>query len=106
MKGEHDIPSNGIRYAEPSERAAVGARIDPETAHVWFIYANIPDPYFDLDLSDEELRNGLGRAWFAADPEERVAVHFRDLSASQRAALETKRRVADREGWEHLFPSA
>jgi hypothetical protein len=97
------VSDNSIRYAEPSERAAIGVRIDPATAAVWFISAIMFDPYLDLDLPDDEARDGLGREWFAADPDERVAVHFYDLDPSKREALEDKRRAADREGWERIF---
>lgn len=33
------------RYARPEEREDVGRRIDPSTAHVFFVYAQTMDPY-------------------------------------------------------------
>jgi hypothetical protein len=81
-----DPVKRGFRYAEPSEREAVAGRIDPSTAEIWWIYAYTLDPYDELDLSDEERQ--VGREWFAADPDERVAVHVLDLDPSKRQALE------------------
>lgn len=92
------------RYARPEERRAVGARVDPSTAEVWFVYGEVIDPYCEFELSPEE--QCIGREWFAADPVERVAVHFYDLPAATRDALEGKRRTADREGWEHIRVAA
>jgi hypothetical protein len=77
-------------------------RIDPVTAIVWFEYAQVLDPYGDEpDLPDEAFC--VGREWFAADPDERFAVHFSDLPQATRDQLEEKRRAADREGWRALF---
>lgn len=89
------------RFAKPEERTAVGARIDPATADVWFEYGPVLDPYWEHELSPEE--ECFGRPWFAADPVERVAVHFCDLPAATRDALEGKRRAADLEGWAQLL---
>jgi hypothetical protein len=89
------------RYAEPAERAAVGARIHPATAEVWFEYGEVLDPYDELDLEPEE--HCVGRQWFAADPAEQIAVHFYDLPLATRDALEGKRRSADREGWAQIL---
>lgn len=85
------------RTAERGERVTIGARIDPATADVWFEYRQELDPYGESELSPEEFC--VGRQFFAADPVERVAVHFYDLPAETRDALELKRRAADREGW-------
>jgi hypothetical protein len=89
-----------FRMAEPAERAAAGGRINPETARVWFLYALTLSPY-----GDEEVDPGfsqMGREWFAADPFERIAVHFHDLPQATQDALEDKRRQKDREGWEAI----
>jgi hypothetical protein len=92
------------RYAEPAERTAVGARIDPATAEVWFDYASTLDPYCELDL-EPELRD-VGRQWFTRDPIEQIAVSFYDLPPATREALEGKRRAADWEGWNQLLSGA
>jgi hypothetical protein len=83
------------------ERLAAGARIDPATAEVWFEYGQELDAYRELHLTPEE--HCVGRQFFAADPVERFAVHFSDLPAATRDALEDKRRAADREGWAQIF---
>jgi hypothetical protein len=72
----------------PSEaRKAAGARIDPETAEVWFNYARILDPYNGgLDVPED----AVGRQWFAADPDERIAVHFSDLPETTCRQLQQK----------------
>jgi hypothetical protein len=86
----------------PSEqRQLAGARIDPATAEVWFVYAPTLDPYFELDLEPEF--QDVGRQWFARDPIEQIAVSFYDLPPATREALEGKRRAADREGWAELL---
>lgn len=90
-----------MRYAQRDKRAAVGARIDPATAEVWFDYAQVLDPYGVLELAPE--LDCVGREWFAADPVERIAVHFKDLPLATRDALEEKRRAADREGWAEVL---
>ena len=90
-----------MRYAQPHERTAVGERIEPATAEVWFNYAQVLDPYGELELPPEA--DCVGREWFAADPVERIAVHFYDLPDATLHALEDKRRAADREGWAEIF---
>src|SRR5262245_35172944 len=73
------------RYAEPDERKAVGERIDPGTAGVFFRYADILDPYDDDP--DPERETNVGRMWFAFDPVEGVAVWTYDLPSAALAAL-------------------
>jgi hypothetical protein len=68
------------RYARPDERKGVGRRVDPDTAHVWWTYQRILDPY-DEGIDVGELDN-VGRCYFAADPEGGVAVEFGDLPAA------------------------
>jgi hypothetical protein len=41
----------------------------------------------------------VGLEWFAADPVERIAVHFFDLPPETVDALEKRRRIEDRKGW-------
>ena len=90
------------RFAEPSERQVVAARIDPATADVFFIYAQTLDPYGEEPDLPEEMRQ-VGREFFAADPGEGVAVWWGDLPTTTRVALEAKRRTADAEGWRELL---
>ena len=88
------------RMAVPEERRAIGARINPETAEVWFAYGETLDPYGDDDLPDELQQTG--REWFTCDPVERVSVHFSDLPVATREALAGKRAEEDRKGWEAI----
>lgn len=89
-----------FRYAAPEERNEVGLRIDPETARVFFIYAEVIDPYGDSGVPEEW--SCIGRTFFAVDPHEGVAVEWSDLPETTREALEAERDVADREGWKCL----
>jgi hypothetical protein len=90
------------RFAQPAEREQVGRRIDPATAHVFFVYAQIADPYGEYhDLSEEEYC--VGRVFFAVDPTEGIAVALYDLPEETRQALADKERLADREGWRRLL---
>jgi hypothetical protein len=77
------------RFAEPEERADVASRIDPKTAHVFFVYGPL-DP-------DGEC---FGRIYHVVDPEEGVAVWIGDLPESKRHDLRGKQTAANREGWE------
>jgi hypothetical protein len=45
----------------------------------------------------------VGRVWFAADPQERVAVEWGDLPEETAASLVEKRREADAEGWRQIL---
>lgn len=81
-----------VRLAEPGERPTIGARIDPATAEVNFIYAQVLDPYGELERLPEE--DCVGREWFAADPVERIWVSFCDLPQATRDAPEDKRQAA------------
>src|SRR5688500_2453743 len=89
------------RYARPDERFAVGLRIDPENANVFFLYGQASDAYGELDRLPEE--RCWGRRFFAVDPDDGVAVSFRDLPAETRDALAEKQRAADAQGWESLL---
>ena len=40
------------RFARPDERREVGLRINPESAHVFFTYAQVIDPYGDIRPGD------------------------------------------------------
>jgi hypothetical protein len=94
------------RYAAPQERTAVGARIDPATAEVWFLYGQVLDPYGDGEIDPESEAYCVGRVWFACDPSEQVAVSFDDLPDATRDALDDKRQTADREGWALIFAAS
>jgi hypothetical protein len=61
------------RFAEPSDRQAIGERIAPATADVFFIYAQTLDPYGDDPHLPAELQQ-MGREFFTVDPGEDVAV--------------------------------
>jgi hypothetical protein len=97
IAGEHFT-----RFAQPAEREQVGRRIDPATAHVFFLYAQTLDPYGDHPDLPEELQQ-IGREYFAVDPTEGVAVWLADLPEETQDALEDKRRLASREGWRRLL---
>ena len=90
------------RYAEPHERRDIARRIDPETALVFFIYAQTLDPYGDDPELPEEYHS-VGREFFAVDPDEGVAVWYYDLPAETQEALTAKRETANRQGWERLL---
>ena len=90
------------RFASPEERCKVGRRLDPSTAEVFFIYAQVVDPYGDCDDLPAEA-HCVGREWFAVDPVERIAVHARDIPDEIWTLLESKRREANAEGWRQVF---
>jgi hypothetical protein len=92
------------RFAEPGEREEVARRIDPATAEVFFLYTQVLDPYEDDPDAPEEAQC-VGRAFFAVDPTEGVAVWFGDLSAETSAALTKKEAAANQEGWRRLLGS-
>ena len=96
-----DAQEHSLRFALPDERERVGRRINPETAHIFFRYAYVIDPYGDDPDLPEEFRC-TGRVFFAADPEEGVAVSFEDLPEPTLEALRDKRDEADRAGWRRL----
>jgi hypothetical protein len=90
------------RFARPEERQQVGLRIDPATARVFFVYAQTLDPYGDYPDLPEELYQ-VGREYFAVDPTEGIAVLVSDLPEATQAALDYKRRLAERDGWRRVF---
>ena len=60
-------------------RKEAGSEIDPETAEVFWCYAETLDPSgVDPDLPDEECYK-VGRAYFARSPESDIWVWFGDL---------------------------
>jgi hypothetical protein len=59
-------------------RKAVGRHIDPETAEVYWGYAQIFDPYGDgFDIPEEAQQ--VGREYFARSPGTNVWISFGDL---------------------------
>jgi hypothetical protein len=64
-------------------RKAVGLQIDPETAEVFWTYAQVMDPYGDDPNLPEEYEC-VGRAYFARSPKPDVWVEFSDLSDATR----------------------
>jgi hypothetical protein len=70
-----------------AERAEAAERINPATAVVWWDYRPTLDPYLDGWPLPPELQQ-VGRAWFAADPDECVPVFWFDLPKATQDALE------------------
>jgi hypothetical protein len=93
---EYELPELE-RYARPEERKSIGAAIDPATARVFFLHADVQDPYGEDPAAEGEDYN-VGRVFFAVN-EDGVAVCFYDIPAEIREALEQRRTAADREGW-------
>jgi hypothetical protein len=60
------------RFARPDEREDVGRRINPATADVFFVYAQVLDPYGDGGVPEEY--DCVGREYFAVDPEGPITV--------------------------------
>jgi hypothetical protein len=59
-------------------RREVGRHLDPETAEVEGVYAEVGNPYGDkIDLTDEP--HCVGRAYFARSPGNKVWIWFHDL---------------------------
>jgi hypothetical protein len=72
-----------------STREKAGRQIDPETAEVFWDYAQTMDPYgIDPDLP-EELQQ-IGREYFARAPGSKMWVWFGDLPEATSAALREK----------------
>jgi hypothetical protein len=90
------------RLARPEEREAIGVRLDPATAHVFFLYSQTLDPYGDDPDLPEEMQQ-IGREYFACDPVDGIAVHFSDLPARTQRSLAEKRHTAYVEGWKRIL---
>ena len=67
-------------------RKAVGRQIDPETAEVFWTYAQTLDPYGDDPNLPEELQQ-VGREYFARSPGSDVWILFGDLPDATRDVL-------------------
>jgi hypothetical protein len=88
---QEETMQNRPRFAEPDEREHVGRRIDPETAHVFFVYAQTLDPYGDGPHLPPE-RQQVGREYFAIDPRE--GWRCCSMSCRRRLATPSNRRGA------------
>jgi hypothetical protein len=85
-------------------RKEAGAKIDPNTADVWFGWGQIIDPYGDYDdLRPEE--ECIGRLHYARSPDS-IAVSFYDLPQQTRDALEQRLERGDFELRQHSPKSA
>jgi hypothetical protein len=89
------------RFARPHERQKEAELINPATALVFGIYAEVIDPYGDGGVPPEA--SCIGRSYFAVDPDRGVAVSFYDLPEDTRTALQAERREADDELWRRLL---
>ena len=87
-------------------RQAVGRQIDPETAEVYWIYAQTLDPYGDDPDLPEEYQQ-LGREYFARSPGSDVWIWFGDLPDATRNSLweKHKSRLAFPAGLDFIPPS-
>jgi hypothetical protein len=72
-------------------RRAVGRHIDPDTAEVDWIYAQILDPYGDYPSLPEECYQ-VGREYFARSPGSNVWISFGDLPGATIDRLWKRRR--------------
>jgi hypothetical protein len=80
-------------------RREVGRHIDPETAEVDGVYAEVCNPYGDkLDLPDE--LQCVGRDYFARSPGSKVWIWFHDLPGA------TADRLWKKHGHKLAFPAA
>jgi hypothetical protein len=82
--------SNNMTDIERTEfqsvREKAGRQIDPETAEVFWVYAQTMDAYgIDPDLPDELQQ--IGREYFARAPGSEAWVWFGDLPEAARASL-------------------
>ena len=70
-------------------RKEAGLKIDPETAEVYWTYAQTEDPYgIYPDLPDEWEQ--IGREYFARSPGSDISIHFGDLPEATANALDEK----------------
>jgi hypothetical protein len=67
-------------------RKEAGLTIDPETAEVWWTYAQTLDPYGVYPDLPEECQQ-IGREYFARSPGNDIWVSFHDLPRETREAL-------------------
>jgi hypothetical protein len=94
--------SSSTALRDRTKREQIGRRVDPTTAHVFFLYAQTGDPYGDwTHVSEEEQQ--VGREYFAVDPTEGIAVAWHHLPNETREALNDKYNRACREGWKRVF---
>ncbi len=77
-------------------RKEEGRKIDPDTAEVWWDWAETSDPYRVYPHPPGEYQQ-VGRAYFARSPGSDIWVSFGDLSD------ETRRRLRERHESESAF---
>jgi hypothetical protein len=96
---DNDVPTVNVtvKYLD-ALRQAIGLHINPETAEVWWTYAQTLDPYGDLPNLPEEHWQ-VGREYFARSPGSHVWIWFGDLPEATRDALE-------RQGMSHVADDA
>jgi hypothetical protein len=85
MKSTSPQASVTMKYLA-SLRKAVGLHIDPETAEVWWTYAETTDPYGDYPPLPDEYQS-VGRAYFARSPGNHLWIEFGDMPESTRTNL-------------------
>ena len=85
-------------------RTEAGAKIDPNTADVWFRWGVTIDPYGDYDdLRPEE--QCIGRLYFARSPDpDSIAVSFYDLPQQTRDALDQRLERGDFDNVDDALP--
>jgi hypothetical protein len=69
-------------------RKAASQNIDPNTAEIYWDWAEVLDPYGVLELAEEN--HCLERSYFARDPESDIWVSFYDLPQATLDGLQKK----------------
>jgi hypothetical protein len=90
MEGAMGNTSNDLKPEQwLAIRKEAGLKIDPDTAEVFWCYAQTFDPYgIDPDLPEEY--QSIGREYFARSPGSDIWVWFGDLPNAVRTALGAK----------------
>lgn len=82
-----------------SERNALrrreGALIDPETAHVFWEWRYLDDPYWLGLHPKNEPNDNIGRVHFAAQPDSKIVVEFGDLPEATVGRLRERMKAGD-----------
>ena len=77
-------------------RKEEGARIDPETAEVMWVFAQTLDPYDVVEDLPTECHQ-VGREYFARSPGSDIWVHFHDLPDETRERILEMQRKSELE---------
>jgi|RhiMetStandDraft_4_1073278.scaffolds.fasta_scaffold114091_2 hypothetical protein len=96
LEAELGIPDEAKQWL--AIRKEAGLKIDPETAHVTFGWADGLDPYGVGNLEPEYRGLSIGREYFARSPGSDIWVLFDDLSDATQKAL-WERRERHKETW-------